>query len=135
MSMTSDIAALLVSLGHGSTTSPNPTIFTGNVRGSPDSCIILYQTEGRLSTYVMGASVPANVVLNRPGLQIVVRDPVYTTAETKATSIFNALNGRTGTMGSKAYARVFGRYPPVYLGVDENDRYLFSLNFIVEGTP
>jgi len=67
----------------------------------------------------------------QPTLQVVVRAKSGITAEQKAWAVYGALNGRTNyAIGTQKISSSFAdQSAPLYLGVDANNRPMYSVNF------
>lgn len=97
--------------------------------------------DGAMAVVSLGQGMPIDkdTGVARPSIQILVRGAVNDVlgAETKATEIFNALAGRENAMiGNKSVAQIQATCSlPFYIGEDENERPIFSMNFIAVVRP
>jgi hypothetical protein len=117
------IASILESEGVGTL---GTDIFVGTMPESPDKC---------LATYDSGGSPPEPNLIHRPNVMIHVRgnkqgyesasDLVFTTY----TTLHNLGNFRYNDWW---YLLVWAASDPIWLGMDENNRPVFSINFNVK---
>ena len=123
MPVASDTASYLASNLTGSHV-VGTDIFAGLLPDTPDTAICLFQTGG-------GKPDPIESV-EYPGLQILVRAPVYTDAWTLANKVFRLLAGTINTtIGSVVYHHFEAMASPLDAGVDSHGRAIFTLAFLV----
>lgn len=79
---------------------------------------------------VTGGGEP-NRSVSSPSIQILVRSKNPSTAETKAWEVFNHLNLKSNfNIGSTQVIYCNAQQSsPLFIGTDDNGRYLFSVNF------
>lgn len=124
MAFLQDIGEYLEDLGVGTV---GTNLFLGEMPESPNSCIALYQYAGEtpITTHDGG-------VIEKPGLQVKVRDPVYATGMAKIGSIFDALHKLANTrLEGTGYLSFFAVQSPYPLGRDASNRMEWVQNFIV----
>ena len=93
---------------------------------SPDTCIGIYDQPGL-------ASEP-KITYDRPGLQIIVRGAknAYLAGYSKAKDIMRALHGRNNeSWNDTRYLQILAESDIIQMGRDDNDRPLFSINFLI----
>lgn len=77
--------------------------------------------------------------IERPSIQILVRSDIQDleSAETKASELFEALKYKRDFMiGDASIVELYNtQSAPLYTGYDENERHLFSLNFMATVRP
>ncbi|MBC9786716.1 hypothetical protein H1S01_19945 [Heliobacterium chlorum] len=97
--------------------------FANSFPATVDDCAAIRLTGGG------EASVKAN--LSRPTIQILIRASDPATAEAKATEIYQTFNGkRDFDVGPTHVIFCTSRQSsPSFLGFDENDRTIYSINF------
>lgn len=118
-------ATAIVAAGYG-VTAPGPgdwPVFIGRQPTGPDSVLTVYDTGGTDPLHLEAG-------LRRPTVQVRVRSVDYADGWTKANAIYAGL----GTTWSAIYGaeRVVGfvaRGDILFLNRDDQDRFLFSLNF------
>ena len=139
-----DIARrLLISLGLGSDPSPTGTadwsVYVGAEPQSPDNCITLFDTEGRIS----GNTQPDGEIQEYHGLQIRVRGADYATGYTRARRIAVALDTDVErdsvTISSNTYCAcsVTRVSDVIHLGQDKpaSRRQVFVINALANVRP
>lgn len=102
----------------------------GALTDKQDKVIALYETGGT-GPELFGASPP----VERPGLQVVVRGAAHDAATPRAQieSIYQAMIGWGAfSSGGVRYLRLTALQAPFPLRVDENERRLYAVNFLVE---
>lgn len=82
-----------------------------------DNCVGIFQTSGQPPIMYFD-----NTILERSGLQIIVRNKSYEECNRLINSIFNSLNRQVGFNPQQS---------PFYLGRNENGYAEFSVNYIV----
>ncbi len=74
-------------------------------------------------------------MFERPSFQVLSRSTVYTTAQTRAQTAYQMLNGvadrNLPTATGPRYLQITAVQPPFFLQRDENQRYIVSVNFDV----
>lgn len=80
-------------------------------------CVGIFQTAGQMPTLYFD-----NSILERSGLQVIVRNKSYEECNKLINSIFNSLNRQVGFNPQQS---------PFYLGRSENGYAEFSVNYIV----
>ncbi|TXH10902.1 MAG: hypothetical protein E6R03_14895 [Hyphomicrobiaceae bacterium] len=125
--MCDDIATFLVAQGVGTTAAPSPTIMVGRLEAKPDNAVCLTQRMGRRSVRAMGNTI----VYDQPNLQVTARNVDSAASETVAVTVYALLDGKTGLINGVEYPYIEAMHPPEYVGIDENRRHLFTVNFHV----
>jgi hypothetical protein len=69
------------------------------------------------------------VVCERPGLLVKIRHSSHVLGDALAQSCFLSLNNFVGELSGVRYLHILAAHNKVYLGVDEDKRHLFSINF------
>lgn len=102
-------------------------LFVGDMPESPDACVALFDT---------GGSSPDPNKYFRADVQVLVRGTVGSYSETYAVTetILLLLHEYYGTPSGSTYyySVVWASGVPFYIGVDESNRPLFSLNFRIQ---
>lgn len=120
MTLVADIATILASAGVGTV---GTDIFYGSMPPSPDNCVCIYQ-------YAGSPSLAEGI--DRPGVQVRIRNTSYANASSKATDVHDALHTYANTLlNGTYYMQILANQYPEGLGVDDNDRHIFVVNFSV----
>ena len=128
-----DVKDILVTAGVGKFTGAGPTdwqIFVGHEQATPDKCITLYDSGG--------VDPDPKWRLDYPNVQARVRSAVgdYQGAHSKAVGVQDALLGLTPrTLNSKSYLGVLMRGGIAFIGRDDMDRPIVTLNFQILLVP
>ena len=129
MALPDELAVRLSSQGVGSTTS------TGTWRITADELPKSLQgssSQARAVCIVETGGLPWEPgAIFKPTFQVVVRGPASspTTAREKMDDVITALHRFSGTAGNRRYPDIQLQGDVVYLGLDQNDRPLYSANF------
>lgn len=116
-----DIAAYLEDQSVGTV---GTDIFMGTMPDTPDSCIALYEYAGEPPEQIGN--------IERPGLQVRVRDPSYSAGRAKIESVVNALAGLyEQVLSGHRYLYIRAQQSPEAMGRDQSGREEFVVNFIV----
>lgn len=116
-----DIKDLIEDSGSGLGYVFGTDMFIGQLPNSPDNCICLFDTGGG-PTLQWG--------YEEPNLQILLRNNTYSTGYQEIRDIKYFLNNKTNeTQGGVRYISINTRSDILSLGQDDNNRYLWSLNF------
>lgn len=120
--MLDEIAAYLATQSVGTV---GTNIFIGIIPDSPDNCVALFEYGGSAPDLV-------GTYVERPNLQVRVRNTSYSTGRAKCASVITALHtlGETTLSGTR-YLWVAAKQSPISLGVDAKERYEWSINFQV----
>lgn len=98
---------------------------------TPDECAVI--------SIVGGMPMDADTGVARPGIQVLVRGKPYDlkNAEDKAYAIFGALaNKREVTLGAASVVQIQAtQSAPFYIGMDEANRPIYSMNFLAVVRP
>ena len=120
MTLVVDIATILASVGIGTT---GTDLFYSQMPPSPDDSVCAYQ-------YAGSPSLPEGI--SQPGVQVRIRNSDYVTGAAKAKAVHDALHGYANTLlNGTYYLQIFANQYPEALGVDDNDRHIFVVNFRV----
>lgn len=129
--MTTMLEALGTRLATDGVGTLGTTLFLSHMPESPDACVAIYEYGGSVPEMTMGAGLYA---INRPRVQVKVRTARedYPGGATKARAARDSLAGIVNqTLSTVAFARVSPTTSINPLGMDENDRHQFSVNFEV----
>ena len=102
-------------------------LFVGTMPDSPDLCLVIRDTAG--------FKPESRYEWKRPGAQIVVRgaEGGYRAAYTLIKAAYDALHAQNNlTINSTVYKLIEAAHEPIYLGEDDKERPMFSLNFEVQ---
>lgn len=118
-----DIAAYLQTNSLGTV---GTDIFKGSLPDQPDNCIALFEYAGDRPEHAQGAP------LDKPGLQIRVRNKSYSSARQKCQEIQNLLHGiHEQIINNTRYVLMLANQSPEPLGRDASDRMEFVQNYSV----
>lgn len=121
-----DIATYLQAQGVGTV---NADIFKGYYPDKPDNLVVLFEYAGEATEMTMGTGDP---IIERPGLQVRVRDKSYSAGRSKIALAVTALHGLANVvLGGKRYLLIRANQSPESLGLDANNRSEFVVNFSV----
>lgn len=121
-----DIAGYLQTQGVGIV---GNDLFNGYMPDQPDNLVALFEYAGSPMELTMGTGDPT---LERPGLQVRVRNNLYPSAKAKIEAIVDVLHGLTETVISgKRYLLIRANQSPASMGLDANNRSEFVVNFSV----
>ena len=103
-------------------------LFLGRMPETPENAVAVYEPSSAPPSYSLGGSgVPD---LERPRIQIHVRNTVYATGRSLAYTIWVAMNQIVSeTLGTTYWLRVESVDSPHFLMRDANDRPIFNMNF------
>lgn len=120
-SLLTDMAAKLAAAGCGTV---GTTIFTAHKPPTPAACLTLYQYAGEPPELVDGAHY------EHPGLQVWSRATTSDAALAALDAVVTALHGLTEYQGTYArYLTIAARQSPAAMGMDENSRFEYVVNF------
>lgn len=104
-------------------------IFKGFMPDQPDNMVALFEYAGNPMELTMGTGDPT---LERPGLQVRVRNTSYPTGRAKIEQVVDILHGLTEqVLGGKRYLLIRANQSPESIGLDANNRSEFVVNFSV----
>ena len=104
-------------------------LFLGRLPETPDTCVGVIQTAGVAPTDTFGTSFPP---LETQGLQTLVRATTYATAEALAVDVMKSLASVDNqTLTSTLYLKIEAQQSPFALERDEQERVIFSCNYMV----
>jgi len=100
--------------------------FINRLPASPDNIYGIYSR--------VGEPMEAGLGYRKPHIQIIVRDTDQTDAYLRADKIYESLHGESLIdMGEYHVISIMGlQSEPAYIGIDENNRHEYSLNFAIE---
>lgn len=101
---------------------------------APNTLTVLYETAGIQNTYSFSTGNPVNVDYEQPRLQVLSRSTKYTTARSRAQTIYTMLDGYSGTLPTATgpnYLSISAVQAPFSVGRDKNDRHVVSVNFAI----
>ena len=107
---------------------PGRNVFVDQIPADPAVMVSLRQTMGRRVQRAMRGG-GTGIVCEQPGLQITIRHTTYEGADSLAKEVFTALDNFVGTLSGIRYLHVEAAHSPQSLGVDEDKRYRFVINF------
>jgi hypothetical protein len=124
-----DIATYINTIGYG-TFAGSPaslnSIYIGLMPDSPSSCITVLPAGGSLM------DPPVRQRIKTFNVQILVRDPVYTQAETKAVNLHSLLNDNWVVLHTSLRGVLAPTSAPIMYR-DEKNYVVFSLNYAITG--
>lgn len=121
-----DVSSLLQTNSYGT---EGTDIFVNSAPDPPANCIEINDTGGLPPSDAMGTDGASFL---RPGVQIKVRNTSNSSALTSIWNIFNLLHKYSGTIDSVNYKLIVAVQQPFLLYKDENERYTYCCNFLVE---
>ena len=104
-------------------------LFIGKEPDSPNACVTIYDTGG--------AEPEAGYVYDYPTIQIRIRGEVggYRNAYLKAKEVRDALHGRINEIWSSTrYIGIWAMSDILFLGIDDKQRPIFTVNFRIHRT-
>jgi len=114
-----DIADMLTSDGLSS------TIHVGDLKAEPSTAIVVVPTAGLPNLRTFSASV-----LESRRVQIRARSTDYQVAQALMSSAEGFLDGaKNRTLNGTLYLWIEAVQPQFYVGLDDNERHIFSANF------
>lgn len=117
-----DIATYLASKGISG-------VQKGFLPDQPDDVVAIFEYAGSPMELTMGTGDP---VLERPGLQVRVRNKSYSSGRTKIGDVVDKLHGLAGqALSGTKYLLIRASQSPAALGLDQNNRSEFVVNFEV----
>lgn len=126
ISLLNGIADLLQFNGIGTV---NTDIFKGFKPDQPDNLIALFEYAGSPMGLTMGKSDP---VIERPGLQVWVRNYLYPDGRAKIDQVVDVLHGQANiTLDGDRYLLIQANQSPESIGMDANNRSEFVVNFSI----
>lgn len=125
-----DVAKLLEFGGFGTTASPAPTIFSNNMPQLPHELIAVNASPGLESEDTFGGTVQ-----EVENITVLVRRDDSNSAAVDAKAVRVFLHRKKGTFVGVPYISIWARSMPFPIGRDENNRWLWSCNYIVRKTP
>lgn len=129
LSWLDDIGGYLETNSIGHFTTGSIDIFCNGFDESVPNCITLLNAPGQPELYTLKRST----VLSRPELDIRVRNADDSTAETKAKAIQDLLSQvRMQTLGSTSFKKIRPLQDYYFLEQDENNRFIYVINFKCE---
>ena len=117
-----DSQSALVTLG--------TNFFYSTLPESPDNCVALAEEGGVSPVFTQGSVNTPKI--ERPQLQLLVRNTSYETGMTNAETLYLILTAITNqTINGTQYLRIVAMGKPALIERDKNKRVLFSCNFDV----
>lgn len=110
-------------------------LFLGVLPEIPSNCVALFENSGVSPDFTLGTNnLP---ILERPELQVIVRNGSYSTGNTLADTIYRVFTQITNqTINSVNYLRIQAIASPSVMDRDSNRRVLFTTNFrVIRVTP
>lgn len=127
MGLAEDIRGFLSTQGYTAA-----SVFCGDLPERPQKALAVIPTAGLGSMHTFG-SVAGAAPLEHLRFQLLARATDYPEAETVAILAHAILDGlRTEGMNGKLYQWISGVSAPTYLGLDDEERALFSCNYDVQ---
>jgi len=129
MSLLSDLGGYLDSQSTLVTLGTN--FFYSTIPESPDNCVALVEEGGVSPLYTQGSNgLP---VIERPQLQILVRNTSYENGRTLIDTLYRILTQITNqSISGRTYLRVSAIASPALIIRDDNKRCVFVCNFEVQ---
>lgn len=103
-------------------------LFIGRMLETPDICVALHESAAGAPLEALGGD--GTPILERPRVQVHVRNTTYSAGRTMAQDIWASLVLIAGdTLSGTLYLRAQPIDSPTFLLRDENDRVVFNMNF------
>lgn len=105
-------------------------LFYGLMPETVDNVVALYENAGAAPNFTLGSSnLPQ---MERPQLQVLVRNTAYSTGRSLAETIYRTLTAIANqTINTNSYLRVEALGMPAVLERDSSKRVIFTMNFDV----
>jgi hypothetical protein len=119
-----EIGAFLEAAGIGAV---GQVIFLGGIPvGAKDEAVVIRETSGLKPEFVHGQNA---VAIDKPSLQVVVRDPSFEEARSRMKAVADALTGVANqTLSGVRYLRIRPvQSSPIDLGPDQNHRFQLAM--------
>lgn len=126
MAILDDIGAYIDT--NNATLTLGTNLFLSLLPETPDNCVSLYEDSGAAGMYTHGSTgLP---VLERPGLQFIVRNTVYASGRSLSEDIYRLLAAVVNqSIGSNTYLRIEAIHSPSLMERDSSSRCLFTCSF------
>lgn len=101
---------------------------------APDTIVTLYETAGTGPYDEFSTGSGSTMVYEAPILQVLSRSTSASTARTNAYIVFDLLHGYTGklpTSTGTVYLSIAALQSPFQADIDDNHRFIYSVNFAV----
>jgi hypothetical protein len=121
------IEAAVTQIAAGTSLVSGTDLFIARMPSAPDTAVGVYEYDGELPQYVMGA---AGAVVDRPRLQVISRAVSYATARDTLATIRVILDAQGVTWSGVGTLRVEPLGSILSLGPDEKDRMRCSCSFV-----
>ena len=101
----------------------------GQLPDTPDDVIVLNLNNGNSPSYSLGIRKP---FIREPMIQLMVRNKSYVDAVHEVERCIDIILQTNGDVGGKHILKITQFSDILHLGRDDKNRYLFSINFIVQ---
>ena len=101
----------------------------GQLPDTPDDVIVLNLNNGNSPSYSLGIRKP---FIREPMIQLMVRNKSYVDAVHEVERCIDIILQTSGDVGGKHILKITQFSDILHLGRDDKNRYLFSINFIVQ---
>ena len=103
-------------------------LFEGFMPDTPDACVAILEYPGSPGEYTFGGATGA--ILEKPRIQVMVRNTSFPAAQTKMAAIYALLDAVTRqTLSGTQYHRIQALQPHFGMPRDINLRYIRACNF------
>ena len=131
MGLLDDVADVLSSGGVGTV---GTSLFKGALPSTPDAVVALFETGGPGPIHAM-AKGPGTALVERPHVQVLVRDARADAAKKTAQDANELLDALERTINGVKYLSVYAIQAPFFLTRDETGRVVYAVNYEVLRVP
>lgn len=105
------------------------TVNYGQMPDSPDNIVMMNFSGGNSPRRSLGRAKPT---IREPLIQLMVRNTTYIGCVNQINSCIDILNTVSGVYGGLTVTKLTQFGDVLYLGRDEKNRYLFTINFTIQ---
>jgi hypothetical protein len=125
-----EFVSLLSSSASGLGLSLGADLFSPELPPSPDNCVAVIDSGGDGPEYQFDASD----IHERPRVEVLVRNRFYASGYAQIEAIRRFLDKSAPTVGATRYIGILMSSDVLYLGRDNDRRFVFSVNFMTQRT-
>ena len=130
MGMLDDVGTFMAANVTDTTLTLGTNLFLGRLPDDPNTCVAIYETAGTAPDDVFGADTAPPI--ENAGLNCHTRAAAYSDCQSLAVDVMKTLSKVINeTLTSTAYYKIEATQSPFALMRDEQERMLFSCNFMV----
>ena len=129
MALLGDVGTFLAANVTDTTLTLGTNLFLGRMPDSPDTCVAIYETGGNAPTDVFGGNTAPPI--ENAGLMCHTRASSYSDCQSLAVDIMKTLTKVINeTLTGTTYYKIEANQSPFGLERDEEERMIFSCNFM-----